>query len=175
MRVSQPKLPTRFASCLVAFLILLCGSAVAADNPAPASSSDGKYLDKDGNPTFKIDRDGTVDWYTYIGFQQYGANCLQCHGPDALGSSYAPSLVDSLKSLDYNQFVAIVAGGKRDVNAAQDLVMPSLGTNKNVMCNIEAIYAYLRARADGALGRGRPEKHADKPADYETSHDACLS
>lgn len=146
-----------------------------ADDPAPASSSDGKNLDKAGDPTFKIEKDGKVDWYTYVGFLRYGANCLQCHGEDGLGSSYAPSLVDSLKSLDYNQFMAIVAGGKKNVNASADLVMPALGTNKNVMCNIDAIYTYLRARADGALGRGRPDNHADKPADYEKNEDACLS
>jgi methanol metabolism-related c-type cytochrome len=145
-----------------------------ADDSMPTGSSDGKYTDKSGNPTFQIAKDGTVDWYTYIGYQQYGANCLQCHGPDALGSSYAPSLVDALKSLDYNAFVAIVAGGKRAVSASQDLVMPALGTNKNVMCNIDAIYVYLRARADGALGRDRPDKHVDKPANFDKVEDSCL-
>jgi methanol metabolism-related c-type cytochrome len=145
-----------------------------ADDSMPAGSTDGKYTDKSGNPTFQIAKDGTVDWYTYIGYQQYGANCLQCHGPDALGSSYAPSLVDAMKSLDYNAFLAIVAGGKRAVSASQDLVMPALGTNKNVMCNIDAIYVYLRARADGALGRERPDKHADKPANFDKVEDSCL-
>ena len=42
--------------------------------------------------------------------------------------------------------------------------MPAKGQNKNVMCFIDAIYIYLRARGDGAMGRGRPEKHAPKPA-----------
>jgi methanol metabolism-related c-type cytochrome len=159
------------------FLIVaagLLGSARGADDSTPAGSTDGKYADKAGTPTFKIDKDGTVDWYTYIGYQQYGANCLQCHGPDALGSSYAPSLVDALKSIDYNSFIATVAGGKKDVNASQDLVMPALGTNKNVMCNIDAIYVYLRARADGALGRGRPDKHVDKPENFDKAEDSCL-
>ena len=32
--------------------------------------------------------------------------------------------------------------------------MPADGENKNVMCFIDAIYVYLRARADDAIGRG---------------------
>jgi methanol metabolism-related c-type cytochrome len=161
-------------SALSAAAILSLPWVARADDPTPASSTDGKNVDKAGNPTFKIGKDGKVDWYTYIGFLRYGANCLQCHGEDGLGSSYAPNLVDALKSLDYTQFMTIVAGGKKDVNASSDLVMPALGTNKNVMCNIDAIYTYLRARSDGALGRGRPDNHADRPADYEKNQDACL-
>ncbi len=81
-----------------------------------------------------------------------------------MGSTYAPALIDSMKRLSYPDFYAIVAGGKKDVSSSQELVMPAEGENKNVMCFIDAIYTYLRARADGAVGRGRPEKHAPKPA-----------
>jgi hypothetical protein len=35
--------------------------------------------------------------------------------------------------------------------------MPALGTNPDVVDNIDNIYAYLKARSDGALGRGHPE------------------
>ena len=34
------------------------------------------------------------------------------------------------------------------------------------MCYVDDIYVYLRARADGALGRVRPAKHDDKPAEF---------
>ena len=63
-----------------------------------------QMTDKDGSPTFKIEPDGTVDWYTYVGYIRYSANCLQCHGPDGLGSSYAPALINSLKHLSYADF-----------------------------------------------------------------------
>ena len=53
---------------------------------------------------------------------------------------------------------------RQDVSASQHLVMPALGENKNVMCYIDAIYVYLRARADGAVGRGARTKHEPKPA-----------
>lgn len=125
-------------------------------------------------PTYKIEKDGTVDFYTSVGYLQYGANCLVCHGPDGLGSSYAPNLTQSLTRLGYAEVVGIVAGGKRDVNSAQQLVMPAFGTNKNVMCHVDAIYIYLRARSTGALGRGRPEKAANKPAGYDKQEDECF-
>lgn len=189
--------PLRYAGLLGAAALAFAGFAYAQDqaaggqaagqaaaaqpavqdgsgNPAAVSDDDGKWSDKDGNPTFKIGPDGTVDWYTYIGFVRYSANCLQCHGPDGLGSTYAPSLVDALHSLSYGDVLATVAGGKKNVSAAQDLVMPALGENKNVMCYIDAIYIYLRARSDGALGRGRPAKHAPKPEAFTNAENACM-
>ncbi len=164
--------------CLLAIGFIGAASAARSDgagDPTPFASTDGQYFDKAGNPTFKIEKDGTVDWYTFIGYRMYGANCLQCHGPDALGSSYAPSLVDSLKSLTTQQALGAIIGGKRDVTASQDLVMPTFGENKNVMCYLNPIYVYLRARSDGALGRERPTKHEDKPADWDKTIDACFS
>ena len=82
--------------------------------------------------------------------------------------------MDALKNIGYSEFLGIVASGKRDVTAAQDLVMPALGTDKNVMCYIDDIYIYLRARANGALGRGRPTKHADKPEGAKKWENECM-
>jgi methanol metabolism-related c-type cytochrome len=143
-------------------------------NPAAVKETDGKYFDAQGNPTYSIKPDGTVDWYTYSGFIRYSSECLRCHGPDGLGSSYAPSLVDSLKTLSYSDFLGVVAGGKKAVNSAQDLVMPSFGTDKNVMCVVDDIYVYLRARANGAVGRGRPDKHEPIPAAAKKWQDSCF-
>lgn len=162
---------------VMAVLLFLVPSQVHADgsgDPAAVSSSDGEYADKNGNPTFKIDKDGTVDWYTSVGYIRYTANCMQCHGPDGLGSSFGPSLVDALKTLSYSQFTDTVTNGKQNVSASQDLVMPAFGTNPNVMCYLDAIFVYLRARSDGALGRGQPQKNAPKPAGYSKTEDACM-
>ncbi|MCJ8144865.1 c-type cytochrome, methanol metabolism-related [Ancylobacter sp. A5.8] len=165
------------AGVALAALLLVVSSPLQADgtgDPAAASSSDGEYSDAQGNPTFKIDKDGTVDWYTSIGYLRYGANCLQCHGPDGLGSSFGPSLVDALKTLSYSQFLDVVTNGKKNVSASQELVMPALGNDPNVMCFIDAIFVYLRARSDGALDRGQPQKVAPKPAGYSKTEDECL-
>src|SRR4051794_18853824 len=76
-------------------------------DPAAVKSEDGKYLDKEGNPTFKVAADGTVDWYTSSGYRRYHSECHVCHGPDGMGSTYAPALTDSLKSMTYGAFLEV--------------------------------------------------------------------
>lgn len=79
-----------------------------------------------------------------------------------------------MQTLSYSDFLSIVASGKKDVSNSQDLVMPALGTNPNVMCYIDPIYVYLRARSDGALGRGRPDKREPKPAAFTQAENSCM-
>lgn len=160
--------------CAAIGVYLICGLPVSGE-PSPAvRDEDGKYFDKGDAPTYSIKADGTVDWYTYSGFRRYHSECHVCHGPDGEGSSYAPALKDSLKTMSYQQFLEVVASGKQDVNSAQNLVMPAFGTNKNVMCYIDDIYVYLKARSDGVLPRGRPEKRADKPETAKKFEQECL-
>jgi methanol metabolism-related c-type cytochrome len=107
------------------------------------------YTVQDGNK---------VDPSTYNGYRRYHASCHTCHGPDGLGSSYAPNLVESLKNLTYDQFTEVVVNGRQNLAAGQEKVMPAFGTVEDVALYIDDIYAYLMARADGALGRGRPQR-----------------
>jgi methanol metabolism-related c-type cytochrome len=165
------------ATAFVLVAILFCGGAALGDgsgDPTAVKQEDGKYFDKQGNPTYSIKPDGTVDWYTYSGFIRYHSECHVCHGPDGLGSSYAPALVDSLKTMSYSDFLGVVASGRKDVNTANEKVMPAFGDNKNVMCVIDDIYVYLRARANNALDRGRPAKHEDKPEAAAKWQDSCF-
>lgn len=158
---------------LLALVLLLLAetpkSSVAVNN------DHGKYYDASGNPTYKIDQNGTVDWHTYSGYRRFNGGCEVCHGFDGSGSSFGPDLTARLKTLSYTDFENIVVNGKQDVNAAQHLVMPAWGTNKNVMCYLDDIYVYLRARSDGALGRGRPAKHQPKPAAATKAENSCTS
>ena len=161
---------------VVFFVSILAGAAAYADapgDPAVASSDNGKYSDKDGNPTYKISSDGTVDWYTYSGFRRYHSDCHVCHGPNGEGSSYAPALVDSLKTMSYSDFVNVVTNGRKNVDAANDKVMPSFATNVNVMCFIDDIYVYLRARANNAIPGDRPPSHEDKPEAAKQAETSC--
>ena len=164
------------AAFVLAATLLWAGIALAdgSGDPTAVKNEDGKYFDKDGNPTYKIEPDGTVDWYTYSGYRRYHSECHVCHGPDGDGSSYAPALKDSLKTMSYSDFLGLVAGGRKNVNTANENVMPAFGNNTNVMCFIDDIYVYLRARANDALGRVRPAKHEDKPEAAKKWTDSCF-
>ncbi|OYX97769.1 MAG: hypothetical protein B7Y80_18520 [Hyphomicrobium sp. 32-62-53] len=68
----------------------------------------GRWVLPDGSPTYNVERGATntdqvvkVDWMTYSGWRRYHAECHVCHGPNAEGSSFAPALHDSLKTMDY--------------------------------------------------------------------------
>mgnify|MGYP002653065720 CR=1 FL=1 len=128
----------------------------------PDHMENGRWYNAEGIPTFKIE-DGKLDYASFSGYRRYHAECHVCHGPDGMGSTYAPALKDSLKHLGYEEFIGILAGGKQDVNAAEQKVMPAFGDNKNVMCYSDDLYVYLKARAAGAIGRIRPSEHEDKP------------
>ncbi|MBO0712358.1 MAG: c-type cytochrome, methanol metabolism-related [Acetobacteraceae bacterium] len=156
------------------FASLGTGRADGSGDATPVKDDNGKYFDKEGNPTFKIAADGTVDWYTYSGYRRYHSECHVCHGPDGEGSTYAPALKDSLKTMSYADFTAIVIGGRKNVNTASENVMPAFGTNPNVMCYIDDLYVYLRARAGGAWDRRRPDKHEDKPAAASAAENTCM-
>ncbi|KMO16226.1 cytochrome C [Methylobacterium indicum] len=142
---------------------------------AAVKVEDGKYFDAAGSPTFHITDNGKkVDWYTYSGYRRYHAECHVCHGPDGMGSTYAPALKDSLKYLSYEEFVGIVVGGKQDVNSSTQKVMPAFGDNKNVTCYMDDLYVYLKARAAGAMGRVRPGEKEDKPEAARKQEKECL-
>jgi methanol metabolism-related c-type cytochrome len=147
--------------------------ADGSGDPAVASSDNGKYMDKDGNPTYKISPDGMVDWYTFSGFRRYHSDCHVCHGPNGEGSTYAPALANSLKTLSYSDFVNVVTNGRKNVDAANDKVMPSFASNVNVMCYLDDLYVYLRARANDAIPGGRPPSHEDKPEAAKQAETNC--
>jgi methanol metabolism-related c-type cytochrome len=156
---------------------LAVNGAVLADgsgDPTAVKQEDGKYLDKQGNPTYKIQADGTVDWYTYSGYRRYHSECHVCHGPDGEGSTYAPALKDSINTMSYPDFLGVIAGGRKNVSTSQESVMPAFGLNRNVACYMDDIFVYLRARANGAWGRARPAKREAKPEAYAQAEESCI-
>jgi len=158
-------------------MFMISGEISFADNAGDAAavkSEDGKYFDKEGNPTFKVGADGTVDWYTFSGYRRYHSECHVCHGPDGMGSTYAPALTESLKTMSYGDFVSVVASGRKNVSSSQENVMPALGDNPNVACYMDDLYIYLRARANNAIGRVRPAKKEDKPQAYAEAENTCM-
>lgn len=122
---------------VAAALILCAGSASAQVNdsyhPAP--------------------RD-TLNNDTYQGWKQFELNCSRCHGEYGVGSSFAPALVVSLKDGGTvptpELFITTVCAGRPDKG------MPSWCALGLEMDKIQRIYMYLKGRADGKIGIGRP-------------------
>ncbi len=150
--------------------------SVVAGKGAEFDEDEGKWFLESGDPTYRIKEDGTVDFLTYRGFQRYHAECHVCHGPEGVGSTYAPALIDSLKKLSYSDFIGVVASGRTVKFSNGELsVMPAFGDNVNVMCFLDGIYTYLKARSDGSLGRiGRPASKDPKPKAVGEAESACL-
>jgi methanol metabolism-related c-type cytochrome len=160
-------------------------AAAEADGDAPAVPAGGvdvavdyeddiRAYNAEGFPTYVIAEDGMVDWPTFSGYRRYHAECHVCHGPDGEGSSYAPALRRSVMTMDYYDFVGVVAGGRTRSGASGNSVMPAFGDNANVMCYVDDIYTYLRARGTGDIPRGRPAQRADKPDAYTENELACM-
>ena len=130
----------------------LCAALLAAGVLAWAGGAASGAM-----PPYTV-KDGKVDKQTYNGWRRYTESCLRCHGPDGAGSSYAPDLTRSLKEMSEDDFKEVVVNGRTNVNTAAENVMPPFGTVEDVMTYLDDIYAYLKARSDGALGRGRPQR-----------------
>ncbi|HIP69608.1 MAG TPA: hypothetical protein EYH06_13645 [Chromatiales bacterium] len=126
--------------------------------------------------------DGKVDQKTYIGWRVFHSACHGCHGEDATGTSVAPNLVERISDMQAKDFVETVLERYRIVMPSAEmrgddstalrqafveqvlkhergeLVMPTWRMDPNVKPHVMDIYGYLKARADGALGTGRPER-----------------
>src|SRR3989304_6694828 len=129
--------------------------------------------------------EGKVDARTFMGWRVFHMNCHSCHGIDAVGTVLAPDLVERLKTmgpdtfavkvlkryritLGMNQATSETESATRNViieemmrqqrGAEGEIVMPGWEEfNPGIRAHILDLYAYLKARADGALKPGRPE------------------
>lgn len=112
---------------------------------SPLSIAEDKlYTVTDGN---------VLDSESYNGFRLYRNWCARCHGTYGQGM-VGPNLADSLNVLTKDEFIATVTHGKM----GQIGMMPAWKSNDQVINGIDQIYAYLKARADGAIGVIKPRK-----------------
>jgi len=96
----------------------------------------------------------TVSQDAYQGWKQFELNCSRCHGEYGVGTSFAPALVASLKEggtiPTQESFITTVCAGRPDKG------MPGWCALGLEMDKIQRIYLYLKDRADGKIGVGRP-------------------
>ncbi len=173
---------SRILTPCLSVALLACSSLAGAQqlteeemtaNITVAYEEGGKYYTDDDIPTYNVADDGTVDWLTFSGFRRYHAECHVCHGPDGEGSTYAPALKASAVNMDYYDFIDVVVNGRENVTSSEQDVMPSFGTNNNVMCYLDDIYVYLKARGMEAIPRGRPGSKEAKSDEIQAAEDAC--
>lgn len=142
-------------------------AAAETADAMPAQSAVATQLaadSADGAPSYAVNcpegaRDAgacTVDQLTYDGWRTFKIECQQCHGGGALGSTFAPNLLVRFNDsgVDYARFLDVMENGFQ----GQVGVMPSMAKNSRVQKNKDAVYAYLKARADGVMPNGRPPK-----------------
>jgi mono/diheme cytochrome c family protein len=91
----------------------------------------------------------------YEGWRQYSVQCARCHGQDALPNPVAANLLISMAPggpIDSpEKFARVVSEGRPDRG------MPGF---KGILtpAQIQAIYAYLKGRAEKRIPPGRPEE-----------------
>lgn len=97
-----------------------------------------------------------VDGETYIGWRTFHGFCHVCHAQDAVGSTFAPNLLERMRQADMTKDLFVER--MNDGFTGQVGVMPPWKDNPNVRKRYNELYAYLMARASGDLPRGRPKK-----------------
>jgi mono/diheme cytochrome c family protein len=96
----------------------------------------------------------------YEGWRQYSVQCARCHGQDALPNPVAANLLVSMApggpSADKATYTQVVMEGREDrgMPGFADVMTPE---------QVEAVYAYLKGRAEKRIPAGRPKEPAERP------------
>ena len=118
-------------------LILLAGAGAAT--PVVAQREAGPKLDAEA----------------YEGWRQYSTHCARCHGQDVLGNPVAADLLKSTGPggpvAEQAAFVQVVKAGRPERG------MPGFGELLSD-AQVNAIYVYVKGRADGKFPAGRPQR-----------------
>lgn len=124
---------------------LLSGAALVALFALPLHAQEVR------NELYTVVDGVRVDGNTLSGFKTWrSAACDRCHGANQEGM-VGPSLIDSLKRLSKDEFVTTVTNGRLDKG------MPSFKENRQVVDNIDRLYAYLKGRSNGDIKRAKVE------------------
>jgi mono/diheme cytochrome c family protein len=155
-----------FGSMGLATAVFVPKGAFAADKPSSVGEARTRPADAGRQPS------------AYLGWRLFQQRCSDCHGLDASGTERAPDLRTRVADMSESRFVArvlyrytwIVPSGEvqSESSAREALVeqvlqgkkgnvaMPAWRGEPSVTASIGDLYAYLRGRADGTIGSGRP-------------------
>lgn len=104
-----------------------------------------------GVPESQAQETAQVSEVVMNGWRWFHVYCFRCHGVDAVGSSIAPNLRESIKALPHEEFIRIIREGR-----------PEKGMQAwNVLLDasqMEDIYQYVMERTTGRLKPGRPDE-----------------
>jgi mono/diheme cytochrome c family protein len=103
---------------------------------------------------------GKVSVQEYEGWRQYSVQCARCHGQDALPNPVAANLLVSLApggpAADKATFTKVVTEGREGRG------MPGFAKTMTPE-QVEAVYAYVKGRAEKRIPAGRPKEPAGQP------------
>jgi hypothetical protein len=142
------------------------------DRSSRAMGSDGKWVLPNGEPTYDVKADGTVDWFTYAGYGSYRSECGSCHGIAAGGTSFAPRLAKAGRRYDVKSLLSKL-GSIREDTGGYRCPTSYLHERPEVMCHVEEIAVYLAAVSDGAVTGERPNSHASKTSERQMHLEEC--
>lgn len=138
----------------VTALVLVMAAARQTHAQAPHSSGVAQASDTSWFAKYHPAPRDTLARAAYDGWEQFQINCSRCHGENAEGSSFAPSLVQALGKggpiRTKAAFLAIACAGVPDKG------MPSWCALGLGMDKLQNIYLYVNGRANGTIHRGHP-------------------
>lgn len=144
-----------YGALLLLALAGACSRTTAAPAPAPDSPTPVMATAPVADPYHPPPRD-TVDVPLYRAWQQYQLQCARCHGEDAQGSSFGPSLLVGLRPdgnvPTRNEFLDVLVHGRKDKG------MPDVTKTGIDSVHFDGLYRYLKGRSDGQLHGGRPAR-----------------
>ena len=159
-------LPSLSGAVLALMMVGGWNRAAGAGAPAPLDPTaiHGGWMGQDtppGSPTQQTQVDTSqaprVSPVEYEGWRQYSVQCARCHGQDVLPNPVAANLLTSLAAggpIDTPQkFTQVVTQGRTHRG------MPAFGGTMTPG-QIQAVYAYVKGRADKRIPPGRPQKPA---------------
>jgi mono/diheme cytochrome c family protein len=128
-----------------------------ADSRVPVDTPPGAAQQADSGQRPQQGQAPQVSQAEYEGWRQYSVHCARCHGQDVLPNPVAANLLVSLAPggpVDSPaKFGQVVSDGRphRGMPAFKGVLSPE---------QIQAIYAYVKRRADKRIPPGRPAQPA---------------